>query len=183
MGVPRSCDRVPSLFIIAPLVAALAPAAVIACTWHVPSEHPTICGAVDSAAYADTVLVAPGTYLREREHSPGHSWRWIVMKDGVTLISEGGPEVTELVEPSPVVLVSIIMCDSISEAEIRRFTIRADDFLWEQSMAIELNSSDVIVEDNIIHGPYYSIVLFGEPPRPNTPIIRANDIHDCPAGI
>ena len=56
-----------------------------ATTWRVPSEHPTICGSVDSAAYGDTVLVEPGTYEREREVNIGGCWQsWIVMKDGVT---------------------------------------------------------------------------------------------------
>jgi hypothetical protein len=169
------------LLIISLLV--LVPQLALAYTWRVPSEHPAIYGAVDSAAYGDTVLVAPGTYLREREDSPEHYRCWIVMKDGVTLISEGGPEVTELVEPSPVVLQAIITCDSISDAEIRGFTIRADDFLWEQSMAIALTSSDVIVEDNVIYGPHHGIALFGEPPCPQSPIIRGNEIHDCFVGI
>jgi hypothetical protein len=48
--------------------------------WYVPSEVPTIAAALDSAAYADTVVVACGTYYESN----------LVMKPGVTLKSETG---------------------------------------------------------------------------------------------
>ena len=90
-------------------------------TWRVPSEHPTICGAVDSAAYGDTVLVAPGTYCQERdEYVYGIGHFWIRMGSGVVLMSEGGPEVTTLHYDSEAMGGYVIYCGSIEDATISR---------------------------------------------------------------
>lgn len=66
-------------------------------TWHVPSEVGMIYQAVDSASYGDTVLVAPGTYYRERD-KPRETgvYVWLWLKDGVTITSEEGPGTTVL---------------------------------------------------------------------------------------
>jgi len=55
-----------------------------AVTWLVSTECPTIQAGIDSAGYGDTVLVEPGTYY---EHD-------IIMKNGVTLLGQMGPEAT-----------------------------------------------------------------------------------------
>jgi parallel beta-helix repeat protein len=155
-----------------------------AATWRVPSEHPTICGCVDSAAYGDTVLVEPGTYLRERAIEVDGGIVWIVMKDGITLTSEGGAEVTELVEPCPGVLNTIIKCDSVSDATIQGFTIRFEGSPPQgYSRGIAMGACKMTVESNVIEGATYGIVAFWEPPRPDRPIIVGNEICYCEVGI
>jgi hypothetical protein len=60
----------------------------------VPSEYPTIQLAVDVASPGDSVLVAPGTYT---ECDGGDCLPAVVrLREGVTVISEDGPEMTVL---------------------------------------------------------------------------------------
>jgi hypothetical protein len=72
-----------------------------AATLRVPSEYATIQSGIDAAAFGDTVLVAPGTYTNCDEE-PCTS-KVAELFEGVTLLSEGGPDVTrlELVEGGP----------------------------------------------------------------------------------
>lgn len=68
-------------------------------TLRVPSEYPTINGGLDAAASGDTVLVAPGVYT---DHDVRLDPNGILvsacahLKAGVTLRSEGGPDVTTM---------------------------------------------------------------------------------------
>jgi hypothetical protein len=70
-------------------------------TLRVPSEHSSIMGAINAAVAGDTVLVAPGTYTNCDE-APCTA---TVAEpfEGLTLLSEGGPDVTrlELVDGGP----------------------------------------------------------------------------------
>jgi hypothetical protein len=153
----------------------------------VPSEHPTIFGAVDSASYGDTILVEPGTYYREREKElPDGLKIWIEMKDGITLMSEAGPEATTLVETAPDMYNTTIYCDSIADAVIQGFTIMVDDAVtgdnWD--IGIRLLSTDMVVENNVLHNfSYEAIAVVNESPHSDTPVIRDNEIYDCLAGI
>jgi len=156
-------------------------------TLHVPSEYAFIFEAVDSASFGDTVLVAPGTYCRERNKILDTN-RWIVMKDGVTLISEGGPEVTTLVETSHETLNTVVHCESVLDARVSGFTITTGECLANGSLqalntAVYLQSSDVIVEDNIIYYCWYAVDVYGESPRARSPVIRDNEIRDCMTGV
>jgi hypothetical protein len=55
-----------------------------AATLHVPSQYPSIQGAMTAAANGDTILVAPGTYVENIDF----------LGKSVHLLSEQGPEVT-----------------------------------------------------------------------------------------
>jgi hypothetical protein len=86
-------------------------------TWHVPAAVPTIKHAVeDSAAYGDTVLVAPGIY----DTTSGESFP-INMKNGVVLISEAGASVTTINANATGSVISCSNCDQ--STEICGFTI------------------------------------------------------------
>jgi predicted outer membrane repeat protein len=65
---------------------------------RVPSEYSTIQAAIDASAAGDSVLVAPGTYTdytqRIYQTFPRHACAFL--KDGVVLLSEGGPQVTTI---------------------------------------------------------------------------------------
>jgi hypothetical protein len=69
----------------------------------VPSEYVTINAALDASAYSDTVLVAPGTYTDYEIRTvyvggsaPATVTSIAFLRDGVTLLSESGPESTIL---------------------------------------------------------------------------------------
>ncbi|MBZ0270215.1 right-handed parallel beta-helix repeat-containing protein [bacterium] len=64
-----------------------------AATHRVPSEYPTIQGALDVSALGDTVLVAPGTYSDWTISFNGVPIVAMV-PDGVIVVSEAGPEQT-----------------------------------------------------------------------------------------
>jgi hypothetical protein len=158
-------------------------------TWRVPSESPTIYGAIDSAAYGDTVLVAPGTYCREREKAGPYGMDvWIEMKDGIKLISEGGPEVTTLVETAPAIANLTILCDSILDAEVNGFTITWSDcspprLLGYYNYAVIVVSSDMLVENNVILHFRTGIDIRNESPHDGTPVIRGNVVRFADWGI
>jgi hypothetical protein len=59
---------------------------VVARTWRVPGDAPTIQAGIGLAQIGDDVLVAPGVYT---EHD-------LMMKDGIVVHSEGGPSATIL---------------------------------------------------------------------------------------
>jgi len=70
-----------SLVLLTPLAALLVPVAAGAATWRATSDA-DLQNVVDSAAWGDTVYVAPGEYLR------------VIMRSGIHLLSEQGPDST-----------------------------------------------------------------------------------------
>jgi hypothetical protein len=99
------------LFLVTSLLVLALLTAVHARTWQVPSQCPTIQTGLDSAAAGDTVLVAPATYY---EHD-------IIMKSGVSLISEGGRESTTIHGQR---MERCILCDGVDTTTvIKGFTI------------------------------------------------------------
>lgn len=66
------------------LIALAVPVIAHAATLKVPSQHPTIQGAIDAASNGDTVLVSPGTYLENIDF----------IGKAITVKSEKGPNVT-----------------------------------------------------------------------------------------
>lgn len=82
------------------LAAALGlPGRAVGTTLRVPSEFATIQAGIDAAASGDTVLVAPGIYTDyEVRIGPFGTGQSAVahLKGGVSLLSEGGPDVTTM---------------------------------------------------------------------------------------
>ncbi|MBL7047666.1 MAG: SBBP repeat-containing protein, partial [Candidatus Marinimicrobia bacterium] len=109
---------------------------------YVPSDYPTIQGAINLLAPGDTVFVEPGTY---QEH--------INMKSGVSLVSTSGPDSTvlllDLVNNS-----EVIYCSNVgSNTTIRGFKIQPYSASNSQARAIQINSgSNLNLESNLIVG-------------------------------
>jgi hypothetical protein len=75
----------------------LGPAPAAAATLRVPSEYATIQAGMDVAAFGDTVLVAPGVYDDYEVRIAITTYTAAVfMTDGVTLLSEAGPDQTTI---------------------------------------------------------------------------------------
>jgi hypothetical protein len=85
--------------IVAALGCVLTPELLAAVTLRVPSEYATLNAGLDAASPGDTVLVAPGTYS-DWETRLGPNGAGISscahLSSGVTLLSEGGPDVTTI---------------------------------------------------------------------------------------
>jgi predicted outer membrane repeat protein len=88
-------------------------------TLHVPGEYATIQAAIDAADHGDSVLVAPGVYSEECQETP-YGPSMLVMKSGVTLLSEAGPEATILDARQEC---RVILCRYVDDAGIEGFTI------------------------------------------------------------
>ena len=85
----------------------LASAAAHATTIRVPDDQPSVLAALDLAVSGDSVLVAPGTWTHKelRLVNIGGENKWMnvcgLLKGGVTLIGEAGPEVTVIDAQDP----------------------------------------------------------------------------------
>lgn len=164
-----------------PLLAlTLFPGAAHAETWHV-GEHREIQEAIMSAAYGDTVLVAPGTYGR------------LVMQSGIKLIAEKGPSETILRNNS----FWVVKADGVdSLATVEGFLI---DGGKGAEGVIRCENSFLTIKDCEIHGGWSGIrALYCELRIENCTIrecqngiylfesdgvIRDNDIQLCITGI
>ena len=158
-------------------------------TWHVPSEVEMIYEAVDSAAYGDTVLVAPGTYYRERiKYTETSVAVWLWLKDGVTIMSEGGPEVTVLMETAPTPANIVVYGDTVVDAMFGGFTIEhgwpgvlGSSGAWDDAILIKF--ADAVIENNVIRSFWAGIYVRNGSPHDGTPVIRGNDVQYCDYGI
>lgn len=97
------------------------PVSVMARTWQVPSEIPTIQAAIDSAAAGDTVLVAAGVYTWSGQGT-GNPDGLIRMKTGVILRSATGWADCATLDAE--FMGRVIYCDAVgATAKIEGFTI------------------------------------------------------------
>ncbi len=120
------------------------PETAAARTWRVPQDVGTVAEAVqDSAAYGDTVLVAPGTY------SPASGEVFpIAMADGVVLMSQEGPEATTLDAAGTGRVIQGTALDS--STVITGFTITGG--VAPSGGGVSLSSSDAVIAGNIVAG-------------------------------
>ena len=112
----------------------VAPPAASAHTWYVPGDASTIQEGLDLASPQHTVVVGPGTYVEN-----------IIMRDGVTLRSSGGPGLT-IIQPA-YVFEPIVRCGNLGPGTvIEGFTFQyGRDF---NAAAIYSTGSAVTIRDN-----------------------------------
>ncbi len=162
------------------LIGALPPAA-FGRTWRVPSECLTIKAGLDSAAYGDTVLVAPGTYL-ETDDPETH----VGLSPGVALVGEGGAEATTIEFCNTSLGIGLANCEG---ARVSGFTVRyaprpGCGFPGGSLTGIFCSHcTDVIVEGCIIENVHDGIEIYGESQQWWKPVFRDNIIRDCSFGI
>jgi hypothetical protein len=184
MGPARSCCVLVASTL---LWAILFPSLTHPRTWYVKADStgdaPTIYAALDSASYGDTVLVAPGTYVRtddpEISFDPG---------PGITLVSEFGPDVTILEFCNTQMGIMLTNCEGacVSGFTIRHGTPGPDCgvSMGNKSGIICHSCTDVVVEDCVIEGRLsYGIRVDGESLEWWKPLFRNNTIRDCAYGI
>ena len=111
-------------------------------TWHVPAEVPTITQAIeDSAAYGDTVIVAPGLY----DTASGEIFP-INLSDGVVLRSASGAPVTTI---DAGITNGVIRCISCGPStQIIGFTITGGRA--QNGAGIYCEQSQLVIRDNIV---------------------------------
>jgi hypothetical protein len=130
------------------------PASVESRTWYVKvdgtGDAPTIRAGIDSAQAGDDVLVGPGTYTWTSEGATG-VYGMIMMKAGIWLHSEAGPEVTVLDAESQA---SVIWCSGLSEdTVIEGLTITGgyrDALANDGGGGIHCSDSRLTITDNIV---------------------------------
>jgi hypothetical protein len=129
------------------------------------------------ASYGDTVLVGPGIYT-DPHVGPGGSVHLVIMKDGVTLTSELGPENTildgEYISTLPNAAAAVA-AHYTTEMEISGFTIRDNPTNGISSD----HPAGFVIKNNVIVG--CGVNAIGVNPV-GLLIIEENDI-DCPAAV
>jgi parallel beta-helix repeat protein len=149
-----------------------------ASTINVPLEYSGIQTALFAASYGDTVLVGPGV------HS-GH----IALVNGVTLISEDGPEVTILDAGYQGSVITAVSADA--NTAVIGFTIRhgVAPETNPYGGGLHLIDSDILIRDNVIWGNTAEVGGgicvrgLGHAPRIWGNQIRANHATDHAGGI
>jgi parallel beta-helix repeat protein len=136
---------------------------------------------MDSASYGDTVLVEPGTYVKDIDHPE----EWWSFKAGVSMVSEYGPEVTFIELCS----LSIAVFIKYEGVRFSGFTVRFGtgpdcEYPPAPTEGIHVwNCTDVIVENCIIENLGYGIYVEGTSGAWWKPVFRNNVIRDCSFGI
>lgn len=180
-------------------------------TWYIApdgtGDAPTIPDAADSAAYGDTILVAPGTYICP--DNTDYSFYWVVLTSGVSLLSSEGADATIILDNTsyfyPHAVVDIA---EASDCLVRGFTFRREQrtawyhgiVTWKTTgcaiesctfegfhNAIEISGKTQPTVSPLVSRCYFTRCTVGVEcaniyPE-NTPVIQANDFHDCVWGV
>ncbi len=117
------------------------PVKAFALTLEVPSQYGSIKDAVKAASVGDRIEVAPGTYYGNIE-----------IRKNIELVSTGGSSQTILdgQNSGSVVRFANAQFDGVTVPRIAGFTIRGGNSVEGQGGGITLQTTDVIIEDNII---------------------------------
>lgn len=150
---------VPLLALLLAAVGTLAAAPAGATVWPV-SDWARMQETIDSAAYGDTVLVAPGTYKR------------VILRNGIRLISEKGPEET-LLKHNTFYVVQGEKVDSL--AVVEGFTI---DGVKGAEGVVYAEESSFTVRNCVISGGWSGVRALYSDLR-----IEGCTIRDCQNGI
>ena len=154
-------------------------------TWHVVPDSTGLAApikaALDSASYGDTVLVAPGTYLKTDDPET-----WIRPGPGVSLIGKQGPNETVIEFCNSTVGIGLDNCEG---ARVSGFTVRFDErpgcgFPGGWLTGIDLyRCTDVVVENCILEDLAYGIDVYGESEAWWWPQFQDITIRNCAYGI
>lgn len=117
------------------------PGKVFALTLQVPSQYGSIKDAVRAASAGDRIEVAPGTYYGNIE-----------IRKNIELVSTGGSSQTTLdgQNSGSVIRFANAQFDGINVPRLSGFTIRGGNSVEGQGGGITLQTTDVIIEDNVI---------------------------------
>ncbi|MFH1312115.1 MAG: right-handed parallel beta-helix repeat-containing protein [Candidatus Eisenbacteria bacterium] len=184
MGLGLSCKYLTLLLAAACAACLVSGTETDARSWYVlpdsTGDAPTIPAGLDSASYGDTVLVAPGIYQTFDDPETK-----IYAKDGVWLLSEGGPDVT-VIEMCGATGITFFTCEG---ARASGFWIRPGSGggcepppLLARGISC-YECTDVIVEHCIIEGVDHGIYVRGASSEWWKPVFRNNVIRDCYMGI
>ena len=120
-------------------------------TWHVrpdgSGDVATIQQAIDIAQPGDDVLLAPGTYTWSNQNASGNSM--LVMKSGIWLHSEVGPELTVIdAERNG----RVILCEGASDqTTIQGLKITGGE-VYGPGAGINCVNASPEIRENVIHG-------------------------------
>jgi parallel beta-helix repeat protein len=172
--------RYPLRVLLAVAIAAAVAAPAGALTWPV-GDPDSLQSIVDSAAYGDTVLVAPGEYVR------------VILRSGIRLIAEAGPDETIFrngrfwcVKADGVDTTAVLEGFTLDGAKAAEGLVTADNsfflvrdcVLRDAWSGIRAMYSDLRIENCTIRDCQNGIYLFE-----SGGLIRDNDIRNCINGI
>ena len=154
-------------------------------TWYVTPDTTGLAtpikAALDSASYGDTVLVAPGIYLKTDDPET-----WIRPGPGITLASEGGPDITILEFCGSTVGIGLEGCEG---ARVSGFTVRFEVKPGCGSPGGSVSGiycfecTDVVVGNCVIEHVTYGIDVCWESEAWWKPCFRDITIRNCDSGI
>ncbi len=126
-------------------------------TWYVKPDStgdaPTVQAAIDSAQAGDVVLLAEGTYTWTSQGASGHSM--ILMKAGLSLRSESGPELTILDGEDQG---RVILCLGVGDVVIEGLTIQEGRGLGPSEEPFFVYGGGIFSDEN--SNPTISLCIF-----------------------